>query len=396
MLLYQSIDLFIEFMSGRTVINISVEHIRNTSLPGVTLCPNLVYFHRLSLLNENVSILFKQYLELIENENRNGINDNQKNLNELYNRAQNIYDNSKQLNINIKHILKNLSPFISKMNESILSSYFAQSSAYGEIDKDLIEYEHNYINYYVKTMPMESFKIFKEGDNLYIEKCSTLFSHSKSSWTDIKMVFKRFYINLKLDIHLFQSMEIMMHSPKTLPFEGHSYVNQGYEYIIKYSKWNIKRLGKGYDTDCIEYDPKIYTRNDCIFDCFQEKAKYFCQTEDFIGFYILKSTIYFEQKNLTLSRCEMKLKMKYEILEFCNGHCNKECQFTYYSYTIDKLGEKYYEDEIQLTFQHNQMPDLTIRHIPEMPLLTFFCNFCVLLGMWLGVSFVCILDSFWN
>ena len=45
---------------------------------------------------------------------------------------------------------------------------------------------------------------------------------------------------------------------------------------------------------------------------------------------------------------------------------------------------------------HNSMPDITIRYIPEMPLLTFICNFGGILGMWLGLSFYTIFDIIWK
>ena len=186
-----------------------------------------------------------------------------------------------------------------------------------------------------------------------------------------------------------------MHSPNTMPFDGFSYVNPGYVYLIKYSKWDIIRLGKGYDTDCREYDPKQYTRNDCIFDCYQERAKYFCRTQDLVIFPILKKKIYFQQGNLNLSKCNIKIEIMYEEIENCYGQCSKECHITYYSYTVSKFKEIDMH-QVHFLFKHNQMPDLTIRHIPEMPLLTFICNFGGILGMWLGVSFVGILNRVWK
>ena len=84
-------------------------------------------------------------------------------------------------------------------------------------------------------------------------------------------------------------------------------------------------------------------------------------------------------------------------MKTCENQCHQECYFTYYSYTVSKLGEINLYDP-KLIFKHNEMPDLKIRQIPEIPLLTFICNFGGLLGMWLGVSFystleiICTLD----
>ena len=74
-LFYQSIDLLTEFMSGKTVINISVENIRNTTLPAITLFAGNLDLDRLSLTNKNISILNEEYFKLIENANRSRISD---------------------------------------------------------------------------------------------------------------------------------------------------------------------------------------------------------------------------------------------------------------------------------------------------------------------------------
>ena len=399
LLMYQSIDLIIEFMSGKTVINISVENNRNTSLPGVTICPYSLDFSRLSLSNKNVSKLYDKYLKLIENANRSRISDIKKYLDELYNKALDIYFNSNENNIKIKEILNNLTPFMNNIDEKMFSSVFYLASAYGEIDEDLIHHEGYYFkNYFMRSFPMESLWMSNRKNFPNIAKCYTLFGHSESSWNKIKMVFARFIINLKLDYHsqpITSSLYIgmVMHSPNTLPFEGFSYINPGFHYIFKFSKLNVVRLGKGYDTDCREYDTKKYTRNDCIFDCYQLRAKYYCQTEDIVSFRMLKKKIYFEQSNLNFSKCNIKIKNIHRIFEYCYGQCNRECHITYYSYTIIKLKEiDMYQ--INFEFKHNQMPDLSIRHIPEMSILTLICNFGGILGMWLGVSFVDISNRF--
>ena len=398
-LMYQSINLMIELSSGKTVINISVEIIRNTTLPAITFCPYNLDFYKLSLLNENISEMYKEYLEMIENSNTRTISEN--NLNKPYNEAVELYFNSKEENIEMEEILNIITPSINNWNETILSSIFNQASAFGDIEKDLNKYEGEfYTNYIMKSLPMESFRLHVNEIFPFILQCYTLFSHFESSWNNINMVFDEFSVNLKLDynsIPITRSLYIvfLMHSPNTMPFEAYSLVNPGNHYIIDFSKWNIERLGKGYDTDCREYDPKVYTRNDCLFDCYQERGKHHCLTNNFISSNILKKKTYFEQSNLNFSKCKINIKIKHEILESCYGKCNQECHITYYSFTINKF-RQIYIDQAYFLFKHNAMPDLTIRHIPEMSLLTFICNFGGILGMWLGVSFVSILNCIWN
>ena len=214
------------------------------------------------------------------------------------------------------------------------------------------------------------------------------------------MIFDRLTIYLEHDSRstLITSSRIVfinLHSPNTIPFGGFSYFSPGHLYIIKYSQWNIIRLGKGYDTDCTEYDTKKYTRNDCIFDCYQDRAKYHCQTENIVSCHMLKKKSYFEQSNLNFSKCKMKIKLEHEILELCYVQCKQDCHITYYPFTITKHKEIDINRTL-ISIEHNHMPDITIRHIPEMPLLTFICNFGGILGMWLGVSFIGILNSVWK
>ena len=226
------------------------------------------------------------------------------------------------------------------------------------------------------------------------------FSHSHSSWNNINIDYYYVLIKVNLNRHSipispWMFIPIMLHSPNTLPFENFNYISPGYKYVIRYSQWNIERLGKGYDTDCREYEPKEYTRSDCIFDCYQEKVKYHCQTQVFVES-ILRRKIYFEQRNLNLSKCVVNDKIFYESLKSCHkDQCHKECHFTYYLFTISKhLEIDLYQAHLQI--KHNEMPDITIRYIPEMPLLTFICNFGGILGMWLGLSFYTIFHDIWN
>ena len=380
-------------MSGKTVINISVEVIRNTTLPAVTLCIEGVDFIKMVLSTKNSSIFNEHYLVKSENLNISTINAIEHFFLDIYYKTMNSYFDSNEKYLKMKDILKNLRPSVNRLNKTILNAAIHDLSVYGEIDKDLIVTK----GIMIKSSPMESLKIYQVGNLPRISNCYTFFSDSESSWNNIKMIFASFSIYLDLDSTYFRtvSKEIFIHSPNTMPYEGISRIYIGFRYLIKYSKWNIKRLGKGYDTDCREYDPKIYTRNDCIFDCYQQRGKHYCKDQNFIGSYIIKKKIFFEKSNLNLSKCSIGIEIYHEILEFCFHQCNKECDITYYSFTIDKL----YEIDIyktEFTFHQSHMPDLTIRHIPEMSLLTFYCNFGGILGMWLGLSFNSILKDTWK
>ena len=402
LLLYQSIDLLNEFMSGKTVTNIRYGIIRNTTLPAITICPSNFDFRKMVKSNINVSILYEKYLKIIENSSLNDKDKLTRYLPAIYSKALEMFFNLKTPSINIKnYILENLTPFMNQRNESILSAWFQSSYYHGENKYD---FDHNNNDSYrMISLPMESLIIQFVMNNKqipFVFKCYTLFSHSHSSWNNIEIDLKTIYITLKLDEHSMaigstMMIPIMMHSPNFLPYENYNYVSSGYFYIIRYSQWNIERLGKGFDTDCRYYDPKDYTRSDCIFDCYQDRVKRHCETQDFVGSIMLKRIIYFQQRNLNLSKCVVNRKIQFESLKSCEDQCHDECHFKYYSFTISKFSETN-TNQTHFNIEHNEMTDLTIRYIPEMPLLTFICNFGGILGMWLGVSFVGMLENTWK
>ena len=156
MFIVQINNLFIKFMSGKTLTNISFENIRNTTLPAVTICPTAVDFSKLSLLNDNIWILYKQYIKMIGNASRSKLSYIEWHLIELYEKALKIYFNSTEKHIKMMEILNTLTPLFDKNNESLISAIFYVSSAYGKIDRDLI-YSKNDDYFKLKSLPMESY-----------------------------------------------------------------------------------------------------------------------------------------------------------------------------------------------------------------------------------------------
>ena len=72
-----------------------------------------------------------------------------------------------------------------------------------------------------------------------------------------------------------------------------------------------------------------------------------------------------------------------------NKKCLSECDFKYYLRDEPRTFSKdndVWKEFSAITLKHNQMPDLVIRHLPELTLMSLVCNFGGLLGMWLGFS----------
>ena len=95
----------------------------------------------------------------------------------------------------------------------------------------------------------------------------------------------------------------------------------------------------------------------------------------------------------------LKTFNKNKMYRGCERQCQPDCQDYYYSYDITLLG--YNQDNIMLGFnsvfdirlQHNRLPDVLVRHMPEMTFIAFVSNFGGLLGMWLGMSALIIFDN---
>ena len=75
----------------------------------------------------------------------------------------------------------------------------------------------------------------------------------------------------------------------------------------------------------------------------------------------------------------------------CEKKCRKDCSYTYYFNEFKTLtGTK---NQVKITLQHNSMPDIVIKYLSQTTFLSIICNFGGLLGMWLGLSFVNILNQ---
>ena len=416
-LFYQSILLIKEFMSGKTVINISVEFITNDTLPAITICPGDINFQSLALINEDAARLYEEYLSLIEDGIQNKMNGIAGKIRDLYDDSKHKYYvaiNTSCMNIQ-KCFINYLTPSKNLNNESLIDTKFLKSVVFGKIDQDLV-YDNAMTAYNTISDTMESvLALIDTSQPNYFRpngmKCNTLFHHSQSSWSNITMQLGTITVTVWLDLRYFpiiplsSKIPLWMHSPKSLPnieINRNSLV-LGYQYSIGFSQWKIERLGRGYDTDCRDYDPTIHTRHDCIFDCYQDKMKPLCNTTDFVSFLMINTIRYFKRKNLSFSNCNMERSSK-ETMLFCQNYCHKECHDSYYSYTIDMLNEiKDKEDDdtddwmyTEFTIEHNDIPDLFIRHFAEMSFITFVSNFGGLIGMWLGLSFFDIVKSIWH
>jgi len=78
--------------------------------------------------------------------------------------------------------------------------------------------------------------------------------------------------------------------------------------------------------------------------------------------------------------------------------CPFDCEFNYFDWDLREIykHEKYKSNHLRgilkVDFKHNRLPNQLIESIPEITFISFVSNFGGLLGMWLGMSCVGVLE----
>ena len=399
---WQTIILLTEFRNGKTVTNISVGILHNQTLPAITVCPVGLDFRLMSKINPKLGQLYGEYLELIRNSNKITNKSLENEINKKYFRANDMFFDL----IGDKPIGDSFANYTTQFTDKLIKVIFYRVVSSEEIASDLVRFNESSNDVFeMISEPMETIVIRKLRNDPHssVKKCFTLFSQCLSGWSDITMDFRHILIKLSFDIQSYPHFSsnyypIAMHSSNTIPplTSDFKYLKFGSIYNLDYNRWKIKRLGNGYDTNCRHYEPKILTRRECTFNCYQDTMRKNHRTNGFIAVNLLMRKDYFKRNN-NLHLSNASDNRENEILQLCKKRCPKECQLTYYSFTLNKyIDNDKPSMDVTIFVSHNEMPDLFIRHIPEMPLMPFICNFGGLLGMWLGASFLTILSYMWQ
>ena len=130
------------------------------------------------------------------------------------------------------------------------------------------------------------------------------------------------------------------------------------------------------------------TRQDCIKKCYVDKISSICNGTVLIHFGFLMQNW---TKDIKYKPCPIQSKINMAIYSKCQSSCRFNCLEKYYSQILDKSSESNFT-HISI-FKNMAMPDITIKHIPDISFISFVCNFGGLLGMWLGLSFIKVLTT---
>ena len=373
--------LFNEYYQGCTVVRIEIRSLLDDGPPGITICPAGLNMKKMANINEKYKNLYEEYLNLLNDGDLFRFN-------EKYH--INLYHDIYQGILSFKDILHNYTySYEEEMRKGNLQVELHKS--YDEDAENFILESNLFINNFENAI--ESYSL----DNFFIFKCFTYFSKMNTSWRNVLNNFQFLLITLKVDkfefLNDFDAIKIALHSANDLPiisFRFSTSLSKNFLWLLRYTTNRIERLGHNYDTNCINYnnEHKFKTRHNCIENCYIHKLRRICNGTDLVKFGFLKQSLPDYTKFIS---CPIQDKISMTIFTKCQSSCRFNCRVSYYSQYFEKENAR--NDTKILISKNNAIPDITIKHVPEISFISFVCNFGGLLGMWLGLSFLQIFTS---
>ena len=383
--LYQAVSLFNEYNKGKTVVRIELGHLFDDGPPGITVCPAGLNMKKMATIDERYKKMYKDYINMQSNfsEHENLIF----NANYFNMVSQDIIEG----NISLGKIIKN---YTYDYKEEIKKNKLRFDES---IDLDIEKLNNEELN---KNDDLYSLNIFQPIESYSFEtwfmyKCLTYFSELNTTWKNDLRKLRDFGIILNFDIYFnkFMTIKIALHSPNDLPiiaFGSSTELNRNFMWLLRYNTIKTERLGHQYDTNCKDYkqNSEYKARQDCIKKCYVDKINNICNGTVLIQFGFLMQNC----PNITkYTPCPIQFKINMAIYSKCQSSCRLNCWERYYSFLVEKLSPS---NETYIFISKNMaMPDITIKHIPDISFISFICNFGGLLGMWLGLSFIKVLTT---
>ena len=415
--LYQTSNLLTDYMSGKTIVSLEVGRKPTEALPAITLCTKNILgalgIHRtypeMQNKTRNYFRLASQYQELHSGKIR--MSEERKQL--FMDKLVSIFEE-----IKLKINLSSLSPFEILQNLSFNVKYPGNFNIWliGTVNKqDKFKFVHTYSDkkYFGNLLyePVESIKIeVNEQSQVELQKCFTFFSGLESFWRNFTFklsliefhLFPRYFI--WVPDQLFKEISFSMHSPNTLPRmnkENFILLKTDLIHNFQYSQINTKLLGKGYDTNCYDYDlnykhANFNMRSDCITSCYRSYVQNMCKISGHPSMQELVRADWLEiNQNKLIDQNIKCYQDKIEIITSeCSNECRSDCKFSYYLWQLNSRKRNRDEGHTHLiNIKPNRLPDIHINYLPQITFISFVCSFGGLLGMWLGLSFYGIITN---
>ena len=388
--LYQTTDLILSYNSNNTVVNLEIGRIRGETLPAITICNSEPALNKLATINQYFKNHYNDYLKLLEQNNGSEV---------------------------IKHKLISLYSEIQYsvlflINNHTLDSYDLLKNYTSSFEKNIIITTDFAISDNINMTENELDRIFKEQSynplisaktRFGFTKCFTFFSYLDNIWKSTKFdyfsILVRLVSNNSINYFTHETrIRFSIHSANTIPDTlSFKTIYPGKTYDLSFSSIKIKRLSDLYNTHCKEYgDGQYEMRSDCIFDCYQKIMNQQCNTNNLVAsMSLVRDEYLLKNRNQTPDEPCIKNEAKIEKIKIiCMKSCHQECTYQYYLFQLERMNNIDLNGLfILVDITHNKLPDITIIQLREMDLTTFVCNFGGLIGMWLGLSFINIIET---
>ena len=403
-LIYQCTQLLSQYISRQSVVNIEIKREINANLPAITICyPYLISFERITkYYPKETQEEYKKYKNLFEymRINRTLIKTYQDEMIKIYTDiVENVYSNNDFIQADtIMHIFENLS--LTLVHELSKKSIIIDIKAHMDVElTNSSELKKDNLMYQYIGHPIESI------DPSRMKKCFTYFSHIKKEWRKIAidLDYIDIVVNMQTEwfpLSMLDKFHIAIHSAKTIPelkmmnfIEIKPFSNN----LITFNKVSSIKY-----EDCNEYGQNEFPsiRSDCLTLCMLTIMNKTLGIDKYSDELLRKQVIkrIGDIRFKTGGKGSMKFN-KNKLYRGCERQCQPDCQDYHYLYDIILLGYNPYNVKLgfnsvfDIRLQHNRLPDVLVRHMPEMTFIAFVSNFGGLLGMWLGMSALIIFDN---
>ena len=395
---YQSLQILTEYSLGKTVVNIKLTNPVQDTLPGVTICYDKFYsFQKLVEITPGYEKKWKEYQDHLE-ELAVLIREAKITMPEQLSKMLHFIDFYYKLTRTNRDYQYG---YISMMNLSIPFFWLDNPDSpiiLSEVQATTRMDDGDFIDYQDKMRIAYESLFFRDGS---MQKCLTMFTWLNPGLRNLTVrgslvVFYITFPLLQIPVNFETKVLFSLHSPNEMPgAKNFIELELGVgRYQVLYSKVITKLVPGRYEDKCHQYDldykhGNFNMQSDCMFNCLKKKHGVYDFEQvmrdsdvpirkELLPSYIPNYIIW--DPRIPLAECQ----------EQCPDHCYKE----YYLAQVSKMDKsEHWVNYLEVKLDKNHMPMVIVNHLPEMTFLSMLGNFGGLLGMWLGVSALGILND---